>query len=258
MLLTEFFSRHGKLSKEEFLEAFAGAFLLGRREKAAPYLLHITRNTELKVVIGNDEDVEFDIDDPTLDARHAVVVFHEGFKGWTLEDKATSFGTHVDGDRVQPNQPVLLRDRSTIKAGGMTQLQFYLSETLYGRMAKAGITRSMRTKQSKDKHRAELIDAEEAKAQAEATATAEAEGEAEPKVEVDSEPKVDSKPKVYTSAKRSENEDAALAAELDALGDEKPTEKVDPGVIEALKAQQSADAAADADSGSGSGKSDGN
>ena len=100
MLLTEFFSRHGKLSQEEFLEAFAGAFLLGRRDQAAPYLLHITRNTEVKVVIGSDEDVDFDIDDPTLDAEHAVVVFHEGFKGWTLEDKASSFGTHVDGDRV--------------------------------------------------------------------------------------------------------------------------------------------------------------
>ncbi len=144
MILTEFFTRHGGSGKEEFLKIFSGAFLLGRQAKSAPYVLHVPKDASKTIWIGSDEDCEFDMNDPTLDSKHASVTYHKGFRGWNLEATETSFGTFVDGDRVKPGRNLLLRDRSVIKVGGMTQLQFYLNETLYARISKAGITRSLR------------------------------------------------------------------------------------------------------------------
>lgn len=150
MILTEFFTRHGGNTQEEFLATFNGAFLLGRQAKTAPYVLHVPKDASKTVWIGSDEDCEFDLNDPTLDSRHASLTYHKGFRGWNLEATETSFGTFVDGDRVKPGRNILLRDRSVIKVGGMTQLQFYMSETLYGRMSKAGITRSLRRGEVRD------------------------------------------------------------------------------------------------------------
>ncbi|RMG09860.1 MAG: FHA domain-containing protein [Planctomycetota bacterium] len=147
MPLTEFFVRHGAKTEEQFLEAFPGAFLLGRYRGGTPSILHVDKDPEVTTTIGADEDCDFDFDDPTLDALHAVVTYHEGFRGWTVEDRETNFGTHVDGDRISAARPVLLADRAVIKpGGGLCELQFYTSATFYKRMAKSGITRSLQQK----------------------------------------------------------------------------------------------------------------
>lgn len=145
-LLTEFFASNGFREKEDFLEQFDGAFVLGRFKNSPPYVLFVSKDPEKKITIGSDEDeCDFDVGDPTIDPIHAVVVYHKGFRGWTITDLGTSFGTHLDGDRITKDRSVLIPDGGKIKpGGGLTELQFYLSETLYKRMSKAGITRSMR------------------------------------------------------------------------------------------------------------------
>jgi hypothetical protein len=149
--LTQFFRQHGGLSEAEFHERFDGAFLLMRLGKTPPLVLFVPRDPERKVTIGSDEDCVLEsFTDPTLDAQHAVVSYHRGFRGWTVEDQGSEFGTHVDGDRVSAGRPILLQDRAVVKpGGGLTEVQFYLAETLYQRIKKAGVTASLRRLQKR-------------------------------------------------------------------------------------------------------------
>jgi pSer/pThr/pTyr-binding forkhead associated (FHA) protein len=143
-LLTQFFGEHAHTDKESFLARFPGAFLLGRFRSSPPLLLFVPRQEGLKVTIGADEDCDFSFElDQTLDPQHATIAYHVGFRGWTVqEDVKTSFGTTIDGERLQSARPLLLQDRQVIKLGaGMAELQFYSAETLWTRMNKAGITR---------------------------------------------------------------------------------------------------------------------
>jgi len=143
--LTRFFRTYGGTSSEEFLGIFPGAFLLIRFKGGAPSLAHLPPEGTFKVTMGASEDCGLEFDgDPTLDEEHAIVAYHVGFSGWTIEDLETSFGTHVDAGRIIPKRPTLLQDRNVVKpGGGLTELQFYKSETFYTRMKKAGITRSL-------------------------------------------------------------------------------------------------------------------
>lgn len=144
-LLTQFFGAHASTDKETFLAQFPGAFLLGRFRSSPPQLLFVPRQEGLKVTIGADEDCDFSFElDQTLESQHATIAYHPGFRGWTVqEDQKTSFGTTIDGERLQSGRPLLLQDRQVIKlGGGMAELQFYSAETLWTRMNKAGITRA--------------------------------------------------------------------------------------------------------------------
>lgn len=150
-LLSRFFRTHGGKKREEFLEEFNGAFLLFRHQGAAPQLQYLPKRTDFKLQLGSEEDVGLEFDDPTLDPIHALFSYHEGFRGWTIEDLGTSFGTHVGTDRISAQRPHLLTDRVVIKpGGGLTEIQFYLADTLYQRMTKAGITRSLRRRRGLD------------------------------------------------------------------------------------------------------------
>mgnify|MGYP000195989220 CR=1 FL=1 len=144
--LTDFFRQHAKSGKDEFLARFPGAFLLGRFKNSTPQLLFIPAQEGLRVLTGSGEDCDFCFElDQTLDDHHVLVMFHTGFRGWTVQEEAkTSFGSSVDGVRLAVGRPLLLRDRQEIKlGGGLSELQFYSSETLWTRMNKAGITRSV-------------------------------------------------------------------------------------------------------------------
>lgn len=147
-ILSQFFRDNGGRPEAEFLEEFDGAFLLARHRGSPPLLMFLLRDEEIRVKIGSDEDCEIAFEhDPTMDPEHCEVSYHHGFAGWTIEDLGTSFGTHVDGDRLGPNRATLLRDGSSVKAGGgLTEMQFYTAKTIYDRMARAGITRSLRRK----------------------------------------------------------------------------------------------------------------
>jgi len=144
LLLSQFFRDHGGRVRDEFLAEFDGAFILARFHGSPPTLSPLSRDPEKALTIGSDEDCDLDFDDPTLDAVHAVITYHPGFRGWTIEDKGTNFGTHVDGDRIGSERATLLADKGVIKpGGGLCELQFYASETLYDRIKKAGVTRSL-------------------------------------------------------------------------------------------------------------------
>ena len=150
--VAQFFVANGMLTEEEFLEKFKGAFLLTSHQGTPPMLYELSLNEDVNTTIGQDEDNnDIDFNDPTLDEQHAIVSYHTGFRGWTIEDLGTSFGTNVDGDRIGNNKATLLQDRVVINpGGGLTQLQFYLAKTLYDRMHKAGVTKSLRRKQGLD------------------------------------------------------------------------------------------------------------
>lgn len=144
--LKDFFAAQGKSSKDDFLKQFPGAFLLGRFKASTPLLLFLPREDTLRVTVGADEDCDFPFElDQTLDPIHVVVTYHLGFRGWMVcEEERTNFGTQVDNERLGPGRPLMLSDRQVVKlGGGLSELQFYSSETLWGRMNKAGITRSI-------------------------------------------------------------------------------------------------------------------
>jgi predicted component of type VI protein secretion system len=102
--------------------------------------------------IGSDEDMDLAFEeDQTLDALHASIAYHKGFRGWTIEDHETSFGTHVGDQRLQKGRAHLLQDRQEIRlGGGIVQMQFYLAETLWKRMNTAGITKGLKVQRRKD------------------------------------------------------------------------------------------------------------
>lgn len=144
--LTDFFRQHAKSGKDEFLARFPGAFLLGRFKNSSPQLLFLPAQEGLRVVTGSADECDFCFElDQTLDEHHVIVAYHTGFRGWTVqEEEKSSFGTTVDGVRLAVGRPLLLRDRQEIKlGGGLSELQFYTAETLWTRMNKAGITRSV-------------------------------------------------------------------------------------------------------------------
>lgn len=147
-LLTQFFKQQGGRPRDEFLSDFPGAFLMARFRKTPPVIVVLPKDPGFELTVGSDDpsDLEFE-GDPTLDPVHLHVAYHAGFRGWTVEDRGSSFGTQIDGERVTANRATLLSDGVTVRlGGGMTELQFYLPETLYGRMNKAGITRSLSRK----------------------------------------------------------------------------------------------------------------
>lgn len=144
--LRTFFGAQAKSSKADFLKQFPGAFLLGRFKASTPVLLFLPREDTLRVTAGADEDCDFSFElDQTLDPIHVVITYHQGFRGWMVaEEDKTNFGTQVDGERLGEGRPLLLRDRQVVKlGGGLSELQFYTAETLWTRMNKAGITRSI-------------------------------------------------------------------------------------------------------------------
>lgn len=148
-LLTQFFSEHAGAAKEEFLARFPGAFILCRFRGTPPQLMFLPRQDGLKLTVGSDEDCDFSFElDQTLDEQHAAIAYHPGFRGWTVcEEQKSNFGTTVDGERLTSGRPLLLQDRQVIKLGaGMAELQFYTAETLWVRMNKAGITKSVSKK----------------------------------------------------------------------------------------------------------------
>lgn len=147
--LKRFFAEHGPSAKEEFLSLFGGGFLLIRFQGAPPGAVFLPRQEGFVLKLGSDEDMDLAFEeDQTLDAHHATIAYHKGFRGWTVEDHETSFGTHVGEERLSKGRAHLLQDREEIKlGGGMVQMQFYLAETLWKRMHTAGITKSLRKKQ---------------------------------------------------------------------------------------------------------------
>ena len=156
-ILKEFFVQFGPMPKDEFLEKFDGGFLLVRFRDSPPLVVSLERDPKFRLLIGSEEDCDLDfIGDPTLDPEHCKLVYHEGFKGWTVEDLDTSFGTPLDGDRLSASRPTLLRDRSVFKpGGGLTELQFYEAKSLQARIAQSGVTRSLKRKDAPEDEAAE-------------------------------------------------------------------------------------------------------
>ena len=142
--LKQFFHEFGA-RKDSFQETFAGAFLMVRFRDSPPEICYLPADEGFELTVGSDEDADLDfVADPTLEEQHCVIAFHTGFRGWTVEDKGTSFGTTVQGERIEAARPILLTDRDVIKAGGgLLQLQFYTSASLLARMNQAGVTRTM-------------------------------------------------------------------------------------------------------------------
>lgn len=144
--VTGFMKEHATGGEEAFKKKFPGAFLLIRFRGSSPSLVYMPPEEGFSIVCGSDEDVDLSFEtDQTLEPRHATFAYHTGFRGWTIQDDGTSFGTEVAGERVAKGRPLMLQDRAKIKlGGGLTEVQFYLATTLWQRMSKAGITKSLK------------------------------------------------------------------------------------------------------------------
>ena len=140
-LLKDFFRKFG--ASPNFLEQFPGGFLMIRFRDTPPTVAYLKPEEGFSFKVGSDEDTDLDyLADPTLEPEHLVVAYHTGFRGWTVEDLGTSFGTLIQDERITAQRPVLLTDMDVVKpGGGLLQLQFYAAETLHKRMTKAGVTR---------------------------------------------------------------------------------------------------------------------
>lgn len=144
--LTAFLKANAGLEKADFLARHPGGFLLGRFRNAPPFVVPLAAAEGFTVTVGSDDECEVSLElDQTLDANHARVSWHKGFNGWTVEDLGSSFGTAVDGERVAQGRALLLRDKQVIRlGGGLSELQFYAGGTLWERMRKAGVTKSLK------------------------------------------------------------------------------------------------------------------
>ena len=144
-LLRSFFHDFGATPHQELATKFPGAFLMTSFRKTPPLISHLRRKEDFTLLVGSDDDADLEfMMDPTLEPEHCRIVWHTGFRGWTVEDLGTSFGTAVQGERLESSRPVLLTDKDVIKVGGgLLQLQFYAAETLFGRMTQAGVTRTV-------------------------------------------------------------------------------------------------------------------
>lgn len=144
--MAAFFKEHAAAGAEAFASRFPGAFLLVRHKGVPPMVVHLPREEGFSVVAGSDEDVDLSFEtDQTLEPKHATFAYHTGFRGWTVQDDGSSFGTEVGGERIPKGRPLMLQDRAVIKLGaGLTEVQFYLSATLWDRMSKAGITKTIK------------------------------------------------------------------------------------------------------------------
>ncbi|MCA8924135.1 MAG: FHA domain-containing protein [Planctomycetes bacterium] len=144
--LAEFFKAHGGFTEERFLDKYDGAFLLLRYQGSPPAAFYLERRPDFSVSLGSDDECDLPFEmDQTLDARHATIAYHEGFRGWTIEDHKTEFGTFVGKQRIQQGRAHLIQDREVVKVGGLMVMQLYTSAALWGRMSKAGITKRIKS-----------------------------------------------------------------------------------------------------------------
>ncbi len=144
--LTAFLKQNAGLEKAAFLAQHPGGFLLGRFRNSPPFVIPLAADDGFGVTVGSDDECDVSLElDQTLDPNHARVAWHKGFKGWTVEDLGSSFGTAVDGERLAQGRALLLRDKQVVRlGGGLSELQFYTGATLWDRMRKAGVTKSLR------------------------------------------------------------------------------------------------------------------
>jgi adenosine deaminase len=140
--LIAFFKAQAHLTEAQFLEAWPGAFLLGRSRDVAPTVLAVHRKPGAVVSIGSSEACDFSYpQDDTLAARHLEIEFHSGFDGWVAKDLQTETGTMLSGAPLTPGRAHLLEDKGLVAAGRAdTHVQLYYPETLFARIGGAGVT----------------------------------------------------------------------------------------------------------------------
>lgn len=144
--LAVFFRKHGKYDKAKFLEEYDGAFLLLRYKGSPPAAVYLSREEGFTLSLGSDEDCDLAFElDQTLSASHATIAYHTGFRGWTIEDHNSEFGTFVGKERIQQGRAHMIQDRETVKVGGLMMMQLYTSKALWSRMSKAGITKRLKS-----------------------------------------------------------------------------------------------------------------
>jgi hypothetical protein len=67
--------------------------------------------------VGRDLDNEIVLADGTVSGRHAVMLRRDG--AWWVEDLASTNGTFVNGVRVDPEVPALLRSGDVVQFGAV-------------------------------------------------------------------------------------------------------------------------------------------
>jgi pSer/pThr/pTyr-binding forkhead associated (FHA) protein len=73
------------------------------------------RRLEGDLTIGRGDDNDLELEPTTVSRRHARLVCGEG--GWFLEDRGSYNGTFLNGVRIQPGIPMLLRHADVIGIG---------------------------------------------------------------------------------------------------------------------------------------------
>lgn len=145
--LSVFFKEHGAFTEESFLEKYDGGFLLLRYKGSPPAAFYLQGKEGFEISIGSDEDCDLAFEmDQTMNGRHATIAFHPGFRGWTIEDHESNFGTYVGKQKIQQGRAHLIGNREVVKVGGLMVMQLYTSKALWDRMSKAGITKRMKSK----------------------------------------------------------------------------------------------------------------
>jgi hypothetical protein len=156
-LLKQFFHDFAATPRDTLDKKFPGGFLMVSFRKTPPLVCHLLREDDFSCLVGGDDHADLDyMMDPTMEAEHCRIAWHAGFGGWTVEDLGTSFGTEVQGERLESKRPVLLGDKDKIKVGGgLLNLQFYAAETLFARMKQAGVTRTVSRLKARKKKEAQ-------------------------------------------------------------------------------------------------------
>lgn len=98
-------------------------------EALALVLAH--KNQEDQVTLGRNAACDLTINDGTLSQTH--LVFMHNANGWTVRDAGSTNGSWVDGEKLLPGQPVVLKDGSRIQAA-QVHLTHYDPEGLWERV----------------------------------------------------------------------------------------------------------------------------
>jgi hypothetical protein len=70
---------------------------------------------ETVTALGRDLDNQVVLVEPTISGRHAVVNQREG--AWWIEDLRSTNGTYVNGTRLAPESPAILRSGDVLQLG---------------------------------------------------------------------------------------------------------------------------------------------
>lgn len=134
-MLKGFLETFRALGRDLFLKEHPGAFLVEEGRLEFERVAASTRRAfclepgNSPVVVGRKEPADLRILDKNISGTHAHMIPPSAPGGaWSLMDMASTNGSYVDGEKVQPGQPYALKTRSLLAFGPLSKYVYLDAE----------------------------------------------------------------------------------------------------------------------------------